>query len=166
MCRAKAVGEKWDHAKFVFILREVNMLSRASDLIHLFTLFWLCPRHTEVPGPGIKPKALQWQCTILNCQATKELLIYHFKNHQGAVKRNRERSRGHSGRSIQGKQRQVPSRLEVNLEGYLLGLSARCFRTHSEGEKQQLVLTPWEHRPRVVSSKARKPDFSVFKSGC
>ena len=41
-------------------------------IICLFVCLQLCPGHTEVPGPGIKPTALQWpkpqqwQCQILN----------------------------------------------------------------------------------------------------
>ena len=30
-------------------------------------VFWLCPGHVEVPGPGIKPQPQQRQCWILNC---------------------------------------------------------------------------------------------------
>ena len=47
-----------------------------------FVLFWPHPGHVEVPGPEMEPAPQQWQCWILNHQATRELrmqmVVIHF----------------------------------------------------------------------------------------
>ena len=43
-----------------------------------FFFLFLCPWHVEVPGPGIEPAPLQWQCTAPqgNTQSLNFLLVY------------------------------------------------------------------------------------------
>ena len=49
---------------------------------NLCHFIWLCPRHVEVPGPGIEPVPQKWPCQILNLlshQGTpKPFHFYHW----------------------------------------------------------------------------------------
>ena len=44
----------------------------------LFYLFWPCPWHVEVPGPGIEPTPREWQWQILNPQSHTGTPIFPF----------------------------------------------------------------------------------------
>ena len=68
----------WRHTSHYTEFKEVFCLFGGI----LFVLFWLCLRHVEVPGPGIKPapqqwpELLQWQHQVLTHCTTRELPTY------------------------------------------------------------------------------------------
>ena len=60
------------------MLRLKSFCSNIWILMYLFIL-WLCPWHTEIPSPGIKPTPQCGNAGSLTHWATRELLIFDFQ---------------------------------------------------------------------------------------
>ena len=60
---------------FSFFL-QVKSLTKKVRFFHLYFIFMFLPhpRYGEIPQSGIKPMSQQWQCRILNQEATREFL--------------------------------------------------------------------------------------------
>ena len=53
--------------------------------MYFLFVFWPCPWHAEVPGPGIKPEPQQSQCQPLNCWPPGASKIYFLWPHPWPV---------------------------------------------------------------------------------